>query len=110
MDMNANKYTYQVSWSEEDREYVATVLEFPSLSWLAPDRQEAENSLVALVADVLEDMEQTGEPVPTPLGTRSYSGKFNVRTSRSLHRRLVMAAEAEGISLNTLINQKLASA
>ncbi|QGU07170.1 HicB family protein [Corynebacterium occultum] len=108
--MDANKYTYQVSWSEEDQEYVATVLEFPSLSWLAPNRQEAENGLVDLVAEVLDDMSQVGEIIPIPLGERSYSGKFNVRTSRSLHRRLVMAAEAEGISLNALINQKLASA
>lgn len=107
--MDANKYTYQVSWSEEDREYVATVLEFPSLSWLAPHRQEAENGLVDLLAEVLDDMERAGEVIPTPLGGRSYSGKFNVRTSRSLHRRLVMIAEAEGISLNALINQKLAS-
>ncbi|AGF72447.1 type II toxin-antitoxin system HicB family antitoxin [Corynebacterium halotolerans] len=108
--MDANRYTYQVSWSEEDQEHVATVLEFPSLSWLAQDRQEAENGLVDLVAEILDDMEKTGEAAPTPLGERSYSGKFNVRTSRSLHRRLVMMAESEGISLNALINQKLASA
>lgn len=107
--MNSEKYTYQVSWSEEDREYVATVLEFPSLSWLAPTRQEAENGLVSLVAEILEDMVESGENIPTPLGERSYSGKFNVRTSRSLHRRLVMEAQAEGVSLNTWINQKLAS-
>lgn len=108
--MDANKYTYVVSWSADDSEYVATVLEFPSLSWLAADRQEAENGLVDLVAEVIEDMEHSGEVVPTPLGERSYSGKFNVRTSRSLHRRLVMLAETEGVSLNALINQKLASA
>ena len=55
-------------------------------------------------------MEASGEEVPIPLGSRSYSGKFNVRTSPSLHRRLVIAAKAEGISLNALVNQKLASA
>lgn len=36
--MDINKFTYQVSWSEEDQEYVATVAEFPSLSWLDADR------------------------------------------------------------------------
>lgn len=84
--MDANKYTYQVAWSEEDHEYVATVLEFSSLSWLAPSRQEAENGLVDLVAEALEDMETSGKTIPNPLGGRSYSGKFNVRASRSLHR------------------------
>ncbi|QPK83164.1 type II toxin-antitoxin system HicB family antitoxin [Corynebacterium qintianiae] len=107
--MDINKYTYQVSWSEEDQEYVATVAEFPSLSWLAPDRQEAEAGLLELVAEVVEDMELSGEEIPAPLGGRSYSGRFNVRTSPSLHRRLVIAAKTEGVSLNTLINQKLAS-
>ena len=32
--MSTNHYTYQVSWSPEDGEYVGTVAEFPSLSWL----------------------------------------------------------------------------
>ena len=108
--MDINKYTYQVAWSEEDQEFVASVAEFPSLSWLDANRQQAELGLIDLVAEVVEDMEASGEEVTIPLGSRSYSGKFNVRTSPSLHRRLVIAAKAEGISLNALVNQKLASA
>lgn len=108
--MDIDKYTYQVAWSEEDQEFVASVAEFPSLSWLDANRQQAELGLIDLVAEVVEDMEASGEEVPIPLGSRSYSGKFNVRTSPSLHRRLVIAAKAEGISLNALVNQKLASA
>ena len=108
--MDINKYTYQVAGSEEDHEFVASVAEFPSLSWLDANRQQAELGLIDLVAEVVEDMEASGEEVPIPLGSRSYSGKFNVRTSPSLHRRLVIAAKAEGISLNALVNQKLASA
>ena len=107
--MDINKYTSQVSWSEEDQEYVATVAEFPSLSWLDADRHQAERGLIDLVTEVVEDMEASGEAVPVPLGSRNYSGKFNVRTSPSLHRRLVIAAKTEGISLNALVNQKLAS-
>ncbi|QQU26463.1 toxin-antitoxin system HicB family antitoxin [Corynebacterium ulcerans] len=103
-------YTYQVSWSEGDGEYVATVVEFPSLSWLDADRQQAECGLLDPVSEVVGDMEANGEIVPEPLRSRSYSGKFNVRTSSSLHRRLVIVAKSEGISFNALINQKLASA
>ena len=54
--MDINRYTYQVAWSNEDQEFVATVLEFPSLSWLAPDRQEAENGLVDLVAENWDEL------------------------------------------------------
>lgn len=73
--MDINKCTYQVLWSEEDQEYVATVAEFPSLSWLDADRQQAEQRLLDLVAEVVEDIEDSGEVVPTPLGNRRYSGK-----------------------------------
>lgn len=108
--MDINKYTYQVAWSEEDQEYVATVAEFPSLSWLDADRQQAESGLLDLVGEVVQDMVSAGEEIPQPLGGRKYSGKFNVRTSSSLHRQLVIAAKVKGVSLNTLVNQKLASA
>jgi hypothetical protein len=31
------QYRYSVQWSPEDQEFVATVLEFPFLSWLDED-------------------------------------------------------------------------
>lgn len=64
--MDINKFTYQISWSEEDQEYVVTVAEFLSSSWLDADRQQAEQSLLDLVAEVVEDIEASGEVVPTP--------------------------------------------
>jgi len=36
-----DRYTYRVTWSEEDDEYVGLCSEFPSLSWLAPLPEEA---------------------------------------------------------------------
>lgn len=108
--MDISKYTYQVSWSENDQEYVATVAEFPSLSWLDKDRQQAEAGLFNLVDEVVSDMESSGEKIPLPLGERQYSGKFNVRIPPSLHRQLAITAQTQGVSLNTLVNIKLASA
>jgi hypothetical protein len=46
---DATHYTYRVAWSVEDGEHVATVAEFPSLSWLAPTPVEA----LAGLADVV---------------------------------------------------------
>lgn len=66
--MDVSKYTYQVFWSEEDNEFVATVAEFPSLSWLDSDRSCAEQELLKLVAEVVEDMQVSGEVIPQPLG------------------------------------------
>lgn len=72
-------YTYRVAWSAEDGEHVATVAEFPSLSWLAPTPVEALTGLSDVVRDVLADMTAAGDPIPDPLSERSYSGRFVVR-------------------------------
>jgi hypothetical protein len=42
---DATHYIYRVAWSPEDGEHVATVAEFPSLSWLAPTQAEALRTL-----------------------------------------------------------------
>ncbi|MCQ9353198.1 type II toxin-antitoxin system HicB family antitoxin [Corynebacterium sp. 153RC1] len=47
--------------------------------------------------------------MPEPLGGQKFSGRFNVRISPTLHRRLVIEAGVEGISLNALVSQKLAA-
>lgn len=105
----SDKYTYQTFWSEEDGEYVSTVIEFPSLSWLDEDAEKSLSGLRSVVEEVIDDMEQNGEEVPVPFGQREYSGRFNVRVSSSLHRRLAMDAAREGVSLNAWVTQKLAS-
>ncbi|MAT05243.1 MAG: toxin-antitoxin system HicB family antitoxin [Acidimicrobiaceae bacterium] len=101
-------YTYRVSWSGEDDEYVATVVEFPLLSWLDADQGEALSGLVALVDDVLADLAANGEPIPEPIADRRYSGRFNVRVPESLHRELALAAAEQGVSLNRLVSDRLA--
>jgi predicted HicB family RNase H-like nuclease len=101
-------YAYRVVWSAEDGEFVATVAEFPSLSWLHADQTEALRGLVDLVADVVADLEASGGAVPEPIAERRFSGRFNVRVPESLHRELVMSAAQEGVSLNRLISDRLA--
>lgn len=103
-------YTYRVAWSAEDGEHVATVAEFPSLSWLAPNPEEAFSGLVDLVREAVEDMAASGEPVPEPLSERTYSGKFQVRVPSELHRRLAVEAAEQHVSLNRLVSERLARA
>ncbi len=56
-------YAYRVLWSAEDGEFVATVAEFPSLSWLHADQAQALQGLVDLVADIVADLEAHGDPI-----------------------------------------------
>jgi predicted RNase H-like HicB family nuclease len=102
-----DRYTYRVSWSEDDGEYVATCAEFPSLSHLAPDSGAALAGVQVLVRDVAEDMRASGEAVPEPLATRTYSGHFVTRVPRELHRRLAIEAAEQGVSLNRLVTTRL---
>lgn len=62
-----DRYTYHITWSDEDNEYVALCHEFPSLSWLEPTADAAFAGIRQLVADILSDMQTTGETPPTPM-------------------------------------------
>ena len=101
-------YTYRVTWSEEDKEYVGLCAEFPSLSWLASAPETALRGIRSVVADAVVDMERQKEPVPAPLASRSFSGKFMVRVPSNVHRELAVEAAEAGVSLNRLASAKLA--
>jgi predicted HicB family RNase H-like nuclease len=103
-----DKYTYRVTWSEEDNEFVGLCAEFPGLSWLSSDPVEAMRGVRALVKESVEDMSQNGEKIPTPLSTRKFSGKFMVRVPPEVHRHLATEAAESGVSLNRLASAKLA--
>jgi predicted HicB family RNase H-like nuclease len=103
-----DRYTYRVTWSEEDREYVGLCAEFPSLSWLARSPEAALKGIRGVVAAAVADLRAEGEPVPEPVATRRYSGRFVVRVPPTRHQALVMEAAEAGISLNRLVCEKLA--
>ena len=104
------RYSFRVTWSEPDEEFVATCVEFPSLSWLDVTPEGALAGLRSVVDEVVADMRERGEDVPEPLSTRHYSGKFQVRLGEDLHRRLVMEAVEQHVSLNQYVTRKLAAA
>ncbi len=106
---NQDHYTYRITWSVEDQEYVGLCAEFPSLSWLALTPEEAFSGIRQVVADCLTEMRAASEVVPEPIANRSYSGKFMVRIPPETHRALALRAAEEGVSLNRLVNSRLAS-
>ena len=108
-DFRAEEYSYNVAWSEEDRAFIGSVTEFPSLAAHGDTQEKALREIRSVVGFVLEDLASGREEVPVPLGKRQYSGRLNVRMPKELHRRLATESAAQGVSLNTLINTKLAS-
>ena len=107
---DVSHYTYRVTWSAEDDEFVAACVEFPSLSWLASSQVEALTGLDDLIAETVADMQEQRETVPQPLSERRYSGKFNLRLGESLHRRLAIEAAEEQVSINQLVIRRLTAA
>jgi predicted HicB family RNase H-like nuclease len=107
MPSTVAQYRYSVQWSPEDQEFVATVLEFPSLSWLDEDQFEALRGVERLVSEVIEELTQSGEPVPQPLSSRTFSGRLNLRVPPELHRKLAMEAASHGVPLNKYATELL---
>ena len=106
--MSVDHYTYRVTWSPEDGEYVGLCAEFPSLSWLAKTPEAALKGIRKVAAEAVADMEAAGEAVPTPLAEKHYSGEFRVRIPPEVHRALALQAAEQGVSLNRLASAKLA--
>ena len=102
-----DRYTYRVTWSEEDNEYVGLCAEFPSLSWLEATPEAALTGIRALVKKVVADLKRNQEVVPEPISARSYSGKFMVRVPPEVHRPLAIQAAESGVSLNRLVSSKI---
>ncbi len=107
MAKDIDRYTYRVTWSEEDQEHVGLCIEFPSLSWLAENPEKALKGIRQLVRECVSDMSENGEEIPEPLSSKNYSGKFMVRVPPETHRMLAIEAAESGVSLNRLVSSKL---
>jgi len=91
MMLNEDLYTYRVTWSEDDREFIGLCAEFPGLSWLAASPVTALEGIRKVVAEVLRDMEANGEDVPDPFlsnvsAVNSSSGFLRTNTAGLLSR------------------------
>lgn len=65
-----DRYTYHVTWSDEDGEYVGLCAEFASLTWLASEPEAALQGIRQVVAEVVADLQKNDGKVPEPLATK----------------------------------------
>ena len=54
-----NERTFRVIWSEEDGEFVGLCDAYPSLSWLAPTREEALQGIQMLVKSIVAELKSS---------------------------------------------------
>ena len=89
--------------ADPDGGYVALFPDLPgcmtqaeSLGELATMAEEARDLWI-------ETEYERGNEIPSPSYPEDYSGKFNLRIPKSLHRSLAEAAERDGVSLNQYV-------
>jgi len=79
--MDAKFYTYRVSWSEEDEEFVGLCTEFPGLSWLDENQQNAFSGIIKLVQTCIDDLEANNELPPTSLPISDHTNNWMKTTA-----------------------------
>lgn len=106
MKLPYNHVIKQIS-DESGSYYYATVLELDGCQSSGDSFQEAHDGLAEAMELWFDAKLEGGFPIPPPLETDKYSGRFNVRLPKSLHARLAMEAAREGVSLNQYALYKL---
>lgn len=92
---------------ENDKYYVSEVLELSGCSSTGDTEAEALESLNEAMECYLHSKLEYNDPIPEPIITEDFNGKFLLRLPKSLHRRLSYESKKEGLSLNQYALYKL---
>lgn len=95
-------------FQDDTGDWIAHFVERPEISAFGKTPEKALRELAVAWKGVKQVYVDDGEPVPTAPARKEYSGQFNVRIDRRLHRDLAIEAARAGVSLNALVAQKLA--
>ncbi len=89
--------------------FYARVLELDGCQSTGDTFEEAYENLREAMQGWIETKLENGFEVPLPVGYDDFSGKFVVRIPKSLHYKLSVEAEQEGVSLNQYALYKLSN-
>lgn len=100
-------YIVQPVIDESGTYFYAHILEFDGCQSTGETFEEAYENLKEAMEGWIETKLENGFEVPLPVGYDDFSGKFVVRIPKSLHYKLSVEAEREGVSLNQYALYKL---
>ena len=100
-------YIIQHVKDESGEYFYARVLELDGCQSTGETFEEAYKNLREAMEGWIETKLENGFDVPLPVGYENFSGKFIVRIPKSLHYKLSVEAEREGVSLNQYALYKL---
>ena len=93
---------------EEDGSFRGEILEFPGCIVLGETPARAYELLEEVAESWIESALARKQSIPEPMGNDDFSGKLVLRLPRQLHRKAAIAAERDGVSLNTYITSAVA--
>ena len=100
-------YIVQPIEDESGSYYYAHVLELDGCQTTGETYEEAYNNLKEAMKGWIETKLENGFEIPMPVRYDNYSGKFIIRIPKSLHYKLAVEAQKEGVSLNQYALYKL---
>ena len=100
-------YIVQPINDESGYYFYARVLELDGCQSTGETFAEAYENLKEAMKGWIETKLENGFEVPLPVGYENFSGKFIVRIPKSLHYKLSVEAQQEGVSLNQYALYKL---
>ena len=92
---------------DEDGDYLAHFVEMPNVSAFSDTPEGALRELAVAWKCVKESYQKDHEPIPKAPSRNGYEGPFNVPVEEQLYRALTDEASKIGMSLYTLVAQKL---
>ncbi|MDD2980869.1 MAG: toxin-antitoxin system HicB family antitoxin [Hespellia sp.] len=107
MKLPYNRIVHEIN-DESGHYFYGKVLELDGCQSTGDTITELYQNLNEAMEGYLEVKLLNGMPIPKPISTDNFSGKFVVRLPKSLHQRLTIEASEEGVSLNQLALYKLA--
>ena len=100
-------YIVQPISDESGQYFYARVLELDGCQSTGETFEEAYENLKEAMKGWIETKIENGFDIPLPVGYDNFSGKFIVRIPKSLHYKLAVQAQQEGVPLNQYALYKL---
>ncbi len=107
MSLPYNRIIQEIN-DESGHYFYGKILELDGCQSTGDTLEELNANLTEAMEGHIEIMFKNEMEIPEPIKEENLSGKFVIRVPKFLHRRLVIEAEREGVSLNQYAMYKLA--
>lgn len=104
------KYKIDIVWDPEDKIYIAQVPELDGCMSHGKTEFEALRNVEKAISGWIVTAKEFKMHIPAPLPQKKFSGSFNVRVPKDIHRDLALKAVEKRVSLNHLVSQILSRA